>query len=77
MTLELSTLGSDSQHTRATERLEAPRPKTALFSRLLAAAALQVLEARGAIQTNERTVVLLTGTGIKSTQFMTDLYSAA
>ena len=36
MTLELSTLGSDSQHTRATERLEAPRPKTALFSRLLA-----------------------------------------
>lgn len=35
MTLELSTLGSDSQHTRATERLEAPRPKTALFSRLL------------------------------------------
>jgi threonine synthase len=42
-----------------------------------AAAALQVLEARGAIQANERTVVLLTGTGIKSTQFMTDLYSAA
>jgi threonine synthase len=41
-----------------------------------AAAALQVLEARGAIQANERTVVLLTGTGIKSTQFMTDLYSA-
>jgi len=42
-----------------------------------AAAALQVLEARGAIQASERTVVLLTGTGIKSTQFMTDLYSAA
>lgn len=42
-----------------------------------AAAALDVLQARGAIQASERTVVLLTGTGIKSTQFMTDLYSTA
>lgn len=41
-----------------------------------AAAALNVLEARGAIKSGERTVVLLTGTGIKSTQFMTDLYTA-
>ncbi|MCH6111198.1 pyridoxal-phosphate dependent enzyme, partial [Salmonella enterica] len=42
-----------------------------------AAAALDRLRARGAIRDAERTVVLLTGTGIKATQFMTDLYSAA
>ncbi|WP_238891658.1 threonine synthase [Achromobacter insuavis] len=42
-----------------------------------AAAALDRLRARGAIRATERTVVLLTGTGIKATQFMTDLYSAA
>ncbi|GAB1841496.1 threonine synthase [Achromobacter xylosoxidans] len=42
-----------------------------------AAAALDMLRARGAIRETERTVVLLTGTGIKATQFMTDLYSAA
>ena len=41
-----------------------------------AAAALDMLQARGAIRSGERTVVLLTGTGIKSTQFMTDLFSA-
>ncbi|MNN98621.1 threonine synthase [compost metagenome] len=41
-----------------------------------AAAALHALEQRGAIKSGERTVVLLTGTGIKSTQFMTDLYTA-
>jgi len=41
-----------------------------------AAAALDTLQARGAIRSGERTVVLLTGTGIKSTQFMTDLFSA-
>ncbi|MBB1623720.1 pyridoxal-phosphate dependent enzyme [Achromobacter sp. UMC71] len=40
-----------------------------------AAAALDVLQARGAIHPAERTVVLLTGTGVKATQFMTDLYS--
>lgn len=41
-----------------------------------AAAALDLLQARGAIQASERTVVLLTGTGLKSTQVMTDLFSA-
>ncbi|EHK63705.1 pyridoxal-phosphate dependent enzyme [Achromobacter arsenitoxydans] len=41
-----------------------------------AAAALDTLQARGAIRSGERTVVLLTGTGLKSTQFMTDLFSA-
>lgn len=41
-----------------------------------AAAALDLLQARGAIQASERTVVLLTGTGLKSTQFMTDLFAA-
>jgi len=41
-----------------------------------AAAALDTLLARGAIRSGERTVVLLTGTGIKSTQFMTDLFAA-
>ena len=40
-----------------------------------AAAALDLLAARGAISQAERTVVLLTGTGVKATQFMTDLYS--
>lgn len=42
-----------------------------------AAAALNTLAARGAIRADERTVVLLTGTGIKATQFMTDLYARA
>jgi len=40
-----------------------------------AAAALDLLAARGAISQAERTVVLLTGTGVNATQFMTDLYS--
>jgi threonine synthase len=40
-----------------------------------AAAALDMLHARGAIQEGERTVVLLTGTGIKSTHFMTDVFA--
>lgn len=39
-----------------------------------AAAALDVLSEAGAIQSHETTVVLLTGTGLKSTQFMTDLF---
>jgi threonine synthase len=39
-----------------------------------AAAALDVLHASGAIKANETTVVLLTGTGLKSTQFMTELF---
>lgn len=39
-----------------------------------AAAAIDVLTERGAIKPSERTVVLLTGTGLKSTQFMTGLF---
>lgn len=39
-----------------------------------AAAALEVLHSSGAIQAKETTVVLLTGTGLKSTQFMTELF---
>ena len=39
-----------------------------------AAAALEVLERRGSIRASETTVVLLTGTGLKSTQFMTELF---
>ena len=39
-----------------------------------AAAAVDVLVQRGAIQSTERTVVLLTGTGLKSTPFMTGLF---
>lgn len=40
-----------------------------------AAAALDMLAARGAIAPTERTVVLLTGSGLKASQFMTELYS--
>ena len=39
-----------------------------------AAAALDVLQQSGAIRPTETTVVLLTGTGLKSTQFMTELF---
>ena len=39
-----------------------------------AAAALDILSERGAIQSHENTVVLMTGTGLKATQFMTDLF---
>jgi threonine synthase len=39
-----------------------------------AAAALEILERRGSIRASETTVVLLTGTGLKSTQFMTELF---
>jgi threonine synthase len=39
-----------------------------------ACAAIDVLAERGAIKENETTVVLLTGTGLKSTQFMTELF---
>lgn len=39
-----------------------------------AAAALEVLHGSGAIKANETTVMLLTGTGLKSTQFMTELF---
>lgn len=39
-----------------------------------AAAAIEVLTERGAIKPGERTVALLTGTGLKSTQFMTGLF---
>jgi len=39
-----------------------------------AAAAIQILTKCGAIKANETTVVLLTGTGLKSTQFMTELF---
>ncbi len=41
-----------------------------------AAAALDVLLQRGAIRAEEETVALLTGTGLKSTAFMTELFSA-
>jgi threonine synthase len=40
-----------------------------------AAAAIDVLLERGAIRANETTVALMTGTGLKSTQFMTDLFA--
>ncbi len=39
-----------------------------------AAAAIEVLAQRGEIQPGETTVALLTGTGLKSTQFMTELF---
>ncbi|MET3496752.1 threonine synthase [Variovorax boronicumulans] len=39
-----------------------------------AAAAIEVLAQRGDIKAGETTVVLLTGTGLKSTQFMTELF---
>jgi len=39
-----------------------------------AAAAIDVLLERGAIQANETTVAIMTGTGLKSTQFMTELF---
>ncbi|QRF56755.1 pyridoxal-phosphate dependent enzyme [Variovorax paradoxus] len=42
-----------------------------------AAAAIEVLEQRGEIRAGEKTVVLLTGTGLKSTQFMTELFAGA
>jgi len=42
-----------------------------------AAAALELLQQAGAIQPSETTVVLLTGTGLKSTAFMTELFGQA
>lgn len=39
-----------------------------------AAAAIDVLAQRGDVQPGETTVALLTGTGLKSTQFMTELF---
>lgn len=39
-----------------------------------AAAALNVLEQEGAIKSSETTVVLMTGTGLKATQLMMDLF---
>ena len=42
-----------------------------------AAAAIDVLGQRGDIKASETTVVLLTGTGLKSTQFMTELFGGA
>jgi threonine synthase len=42
-----------------------------------AAAAIDLLMERGAIRPAERTVVLLTGTGLKSTQFMSTLFASA
>jgi threonine synthase len=43
----------------------------------VAAAAIDLLSERGLIQPGETTVVLLTGTGLKSTQFMTELFAPA
>ncbi len=40
-----------------------------------AAAAYDLLMHRGVIKPADTTVVLLTGTGLKSTQFMTELFS--
>ncbi|SFO16014.1 threonine synthase [Variovorax sp. PDC80] len=42
-----------------------------------AAAAIELLEQRGEIRAGEKTVVLLTGTGLKSTQFMTELFGGS
>lgn len=42
-----------------------------------AAAAVSLLSESGAIKASETTVVLLTGTGLKSTQFMTELFAPA
>ncbi len=42
-----------------------------------AVAAIELLEQRGEIRAGEKTVVLLTGTGLKSTQFMTELFAGA
>lgn len=42
-----------------------------------AAAAIELLEQRGEIRAGEKTVVLLTGTGLKSTQFMTELFAGS
>ncbi|MFS2165341.1 threonine synthase [Variovorax sp. Varisp62] len=42
-----------------------------------AAAAIEVLAQRGDIKASETTVALLTGTGLKSTQFMTELFGSA
>lgn len=39
-----------------------------------AAAAIDVLVTRGAIQPTDTTVAIMTGTGLKSTQFMTELF---
>lgn len=39
-----------------------------------AAAAIDVLMTRGAIQPTDTTVAIMTGTGLKSTQFMTELF---
>jgi threonine synthase len=42
-----------------------------------AAATIDVLAQRGDIRSTETTVALLTGTGLKSTQFMTELFGGA
>jgi threonine synthase len=64
---------TEEQITEAVRRLAA----TGLYAEptsATAAAAVDVLVQRGAIRPTERTVVLLTGTGLKSTQFMTGLF---
>jgi threonine synthase len=64
---------TEEQITAAVRQLAAtglyPEPTSAT-----AAAALALLHKSGAIKASETTVVLLTGTGLKSTQFMTELF---
>jgi threonine synthase len=65
---------TEAQITAAVRRLAA----TGLYAEPTsssAAAAIEVLSEAGDIRANETTVVLLTGTGLKSTQFMTDLFT--
>ena len=65
---------SEAQITAAVRRLAAAglyaEPTSAS-----AAAAIDVLCEAGVLRASETTVVLLTGTGLKSTQFMTELFS--
>jgi threonine synthase len=66
---------TEAQITAAVRRLAA----TGLYAEPTsssAAAAIEVLSEAGDIRANETTVVLLTGTGLKSTQFMTELFTA-
>ena len=65
---------TEAQITAAVRRLAA----TGLYAEptsASAAAAIEVLSEAGDIRSGETTVVLLTGTGLKSTQFMTELFT--
>jgi threonine synthase len=66
---------TEAQITAAVQRLAASGLYTEPTS-ASAAAAIDLLAQRGDIRPGETTVALLTGTGLKATQFMSELFGA-